>query len=95
MRVKPEDFILTDIDPAQFVRQTVDDAARFHETQLIFNDWFGKQHIYLAQVRTGNWKVLADTAQVVGKWVIQQDFPTYAQALAFALDEAQRRISEA
>lgn len=92
MSLGPTDIVLTYDDSERFIRETVDDAARFREARAVLKAWLGKLRIYIVQPSDRSWKVAADTPSAVGIWAIDQNFPTYAQALAFALDEAQRRI---
>ncbi len=82
------------IDPVQFVNLTVANAERFHETQAVLKAWLNPLEIYITNARD-EWQIYLLDRKWKGKEISRASFPTYAEALAFALKEAEKRIKEA
>jgi hypothetical protein len=73
----------------------VDDAARFRETYTILKEWLYRRRIHIVEWKWGEYAVILEDQQQPGQYLSKQHFPSYAQALDVALQEAVKRISGA
>ena len=78
---------------ASLASKVIADAQRFQDTQAIFNAWFETLGLYIHDDGYA-WVVLVTARAVIGKDVARAAFPTFAQALGYALDEAARRMKD-
>ncbi len=82
-----------EISPERALEQLIANASQFQEARQVLQEWLARLGIYMAHHH--GWFVGLSDQRTVGKIISQQVFPTFAQALAYALNEAQWRIMEA
>ncbi len=80
--MKSDHPILTDV-----ITQVIDDATHFHDALRVFNDWLEKFDLFVdtSHLTDGYWSVVLTGG---GNIRTLEEFPTFGQALNFALNEA-------